>query len=91
MRCFPVVEGFSILFNWVLRVLNSVRLNTRAHKTNRHTSLCKLIETNIKSIKNLVLFGYFFTSVLIHILVYNITTAIIKKHFGAFVHWVNQF
>ena len=33
MRCFAVVVGFFILLDWMLRISNSVCLNTRAHET----------------------------------------------------------
>ena len=56
------------------------------------TPLCKLIETNIKNTKNLVFFLIFYSmNISVHILVHNMTTAIIKKYFDAFGHWVDQF
>ena len=36
MRCFAVVDGFSIFLIGVLKISNSVRLHTRAHET-KHT------------------------------------------------------
>ena len=52
-----------------------------------YTPLCKLIETNIKNTKNLVFLKIFYSmNVSVHILVHNMTTAIIKKHFDAFGH-----